>query len=137
MIIVVIGIILLFLVLLAWTWQSLGNMNNSKKIKFIVGGIIIIYILTFVIYTISKIGIAYDNQKAMKAIRTVFVILFTIVNSYIILPYIFRKIDQKNNDQIKKEKMQKSVIIVFIILVLLAILETNYFTEIQQRIITK
>ncbi len=137
MIIVVIAIIILFLVLLAWTWQSLGNMDNSKKIKFIVGGIIIVYIITFIIYTISKIGLTYNNQEAMKVIRTVFVILFTIVNSYIILPYIFRKIEQINNDEIKKEGMQKTIIIVLIIIVLLVIFETNYFAEVQHRIINK
>ena len=137
MVIVVIAIIILFLVLLAWTWQSLGNIDNSKKIKFIVGGLIIVYIITFIIYTISKIGLTYDNQEAMKVIRTVFVILFTIVNSYIILPYIFRKIEQINNDEIKKEGMQKTIIIVLIIIVLLVIFETNYFAEVQHRIINK
>lgn len=137
MVIVVIAIIILFLVLLAWTWQSLGNIDNSKKIKFIVGGLIIVYIITFIIYTISKIGLTYDNQEAMKVIRTVFVILFTIVNSYILLPYIFRKIEQINNGEIKKEKIQKNIIFVMIILVLLVIFETNYFAEVQQKIINK
>jgi len=43
----------------------------------------------------------------MNFIRTVFVILFTIINGYILLPYSFRKLDQINNEEIEKEKISK------------------------------
>jgi hypothetical protein len=126
-------IAILFLVLVGWTWHNLGGIGKIEKIKFIVSGIIIIYVL---IYSISKIGIAYENQEAMRAIRTVFVMLFTIVNGYIILPYIFRKLEQINNNEIEKEKLKKSIIILAIIIFILALIEIKYFADIQQSIIS-
>ena len=91
--------IVLFLVLIGWTWSSLGNIETKTKIICMVCGIIATYIITFIIYNISKIGITYENQEAMKTIRTVFVILFTI---YEILSLMFLFIINNSIYQLKE-----------------------------------
>ena len=80
MAVILIIIAILFLVLLGWSWNSLGSIDKKEKIKYIIIGLVLTYLLTFIIYAISKIGIQYDNKEAMKIIRTVFVLLFAIVN---------------------------------------------------------
>ena len=77
-------IAIIALILIAWMWTSLGSIEKKTKIICIIGGLIIVYILTFIIYSISKIGIVYEDAEVMKVVRTVFVGLFTIINGYII-----------------------------------------------------
>lgn len=129
-------VIILLLVLFGWTWQSLGSIEKPTKIACIIGGLIVVFIITFVIYNISKIGITYENKETMKLIRNVFVSLFTIVNSYVILPYSFRKLDKINNDEIEKEHLIKSIIILAIIILILGIFESSYLGSIQQGILS-
>ena len=129
-------VIILLLVLFGWTWHSLGSIEKTTKIACIIGGLIVVFIITFVIYNISKIGITYENKEAMKLIRNVFVSLFTIVNSYVILPYSFRKLDKINNDEIEKEHLIKSIIILAIIILILGIFESSYLGSIQQGILS-
>ncbi len=128
-------IIILFLVLIGWTWHSLGSIEKKEKTICIIVGIIIVYLITFVIFNISKIGIYYEDKTVMKVIRNVFGIIFTIVNGYMILPYIFKKLDQIKNDEIEKKQLIKSLIILIIVIVIIAIFETRYLGNIQKGIL--
>ena len=67
----------------------------------------------------------------MKIIKTVFVMLFTIINGYIILPYVFRKLEQINNDELDKEKIKKSIIIILCVFIILVIFEILYFRDLK------
>ena len=75
-------IIILLLVLLGWTWHNLGTIEKKTKVICIVSGLVIVYIITFIIFSISKIGINYESKEVMKTVQTIFVILFTIINGY-------------------------------------------------------
>ena len=135
MAVILIIIAILFLVLLGWSWNSLGSIDKKEKIKYIIIGLVLTYLLTFIIYAISKIGIRYDNKETMKMIRTVFVLLFAIVNGYILLPYSFKKIEKIKNEEIEEEKLTRSIIILLIIIVMLLIFESIYLGNLQQGIL--
>lgn len=135
MTVILIIILILLLVLLSWSWHSLGDIEKKTKIAIIVGGLVIVYLITFVIFSISKIGIDYQNKDAMKLIQTIFVMLFTIVNGYIILPYVFKKLNQINNEEIEKEKIIRSLIILAIIFIIIAIFEVSYLGNMQNGIL--
>lgn len=135
MTVILIIILILLLVLLSWSWYSLGDIEKKTKVAIIVGGLVIVYLITFVIFSISKIGIDYQNKDAMKLIQTIFVMLFTIVNGYIILPYVFKKLNQINNEEIEKEKIIKSLIILAIIFIIIAIFEVSYLGNMQNGIL--
>ena len=133
--VILIIIFILLLVLLSWSWHSLGDIEKKTKVAIIVGGLVIVYLITFVIFSISKIGIDYQNKDAMKLIQTIFVMLFTIVNGYIILPYVFKKLNQINNEEIEKEKIIRSLIILAIIFIIIAIFEVSYLGNMQNGIL--
>ena len=135
MTIILIIIAVLFLVLIGWCWNSLGSIEKQDKIKYIIVGLILTYIMTIIIYSISKIGIQYESKETMKMIRAIFQLLFTIVNGYMLLPYTFKKIEQIKNNTIKEEKIKKSIIILLIIIVLIFIFESMYLGNIQQEIL--
>ena len=69
----------MFLVLLGWTWSSLEDIEKTKKIEYIIVGFVAVYIITIIIYQISKIGISYENREIMKAIQNILVLVFSIV----------------------------------------------------------
>lgn len=127
--------LVMFLVLLGWMWNSLGTIEKKTKIICIIIGLVVTYIITFIIYNISKIGIEYESKEIMKQIRNIFVLLFTIVNGYVLLPYVFRKLEQINNDNLPKEKLQKSIVILLIIIILLFIFESMYLGNRQETIL--
>ncbi len=135
MTVILIIILILLLVLLSWSWHSLGDIEKKTKVAIIVGGLVIVYLITFVIFSISKIGIDYKNKDAMKLIQTIFVMLFTIVNGYVILPYVFKKLNQINNEEIEKEKIIRSLIILAIIFIIIAIFEVSYLGNMQNGIL--
>ncbi len=135
MTVIIMIMIVVFLVLIAWMWTSLGSIETKTKIICMISGLVIVYIITFIIYNISKIGIIYENKEVMKIIRNVFVILFTIINSYITLPYTFKKLEQINSEEIEKDKLTKSIIILLIIIVALSIFEVIYLGNSQQTIL--
>lgn len=135
MTIIFIILAILFIILLRWTWHSLGEIEKNTKVKSIIIGVIIIYIITLIVYLISKIGITYENKEAGNMLQTVFVILFTSINGYIILPYAFKKLNQINNDEINKEKFKKSFIKLSVIIIVLCVIEIFYFKGIQQGIL--
>ena len=128
--------ITLLLALLGWTWHSLGSVEKTTKIGCIIGGLVIVYIITFIIYNISKNGITYENEKIMKTIQNVFVPLFTIINSYIILPYTFKKIDKINNDELETSQLKRSILILIVIILVVGIFEVSYLGNIQQGILS-
>ena len=118
----------MFLVLLGWTWSSLEDIEKTKKIEYIIVGFVAVYIITIIIYQISKIGISYENREIMKAIL---VLVFSIVNGYILLPYIFKKIVQIQNDEIDDKKFKKSIVILITVIIILTIIESNYLANAQ------
>ncbi len=124
-------IIVMFLVLLGWTWSSLEDIEKTKKIEYIIVGFVVVYIITIIIYQISKIGISYENREIMKAIQNILVLVFSIVNGYILLPYIFKKIVQIQNDEIDDKKFKKSIVILITVIIILTIIESNYLANAQ------
>lgn len=133
---IIISIIaIMFIILIGWTWSSLGNVNKKQKIIYIICGIVVVYIFTSIIYGISKIGIVYESQEAKHLIQRIFVLIFTIINGYLLLPYIFKKIDEINNDEIQKETFYKSIKKIIIGIIVLLIIEIVYFKNIQNGIL--
>ena len=135
MIAILIIILVLFLVLIGWMWNSLGTIEKKMKVACIIIGFVIVYMITFITYNISKIGITYEDRSVMEVVRNVYVFLFTIVNGYILLPYVFKKLEQVNNDEIERQILIRSIIIILIIIVILAIFEIRYLGKMQQGII--
>ena len=133
---VIVCIIIAFAVILvAWMWHNLGDIEKSKKVTYIVGALIIMYFLTFIIYNLSKIGIKYDNKEAMKTIRTIYVSIFTLINSALIFPHLFKKVDQLNNEEIKPKDLRLTIERLSILIIIIFVFEFFYLGNIQKGII--
>jgi len=127
--------IVIFFILIAWTWQNLGSISKSKKVIFIVIGMIIVYTITLIIFNISKGKITYQNTDSQKTIQNVLVTVFTGLNGIALIPFIAKTFEKVYSKEIEKEKATKKIIIILVIFIVVIIFECGYLKETQEGIL--
>ena len=129
-------IIILFIVLFLWVWNNTKDFeDNSKKIIFSIVGLIFLFIITFIIFNISKIGITYPNKEILKQIRRIAILLCVPINGYLSLPHIAKIVSDIKTNSIDEEKSKKRIIVLSIIIVIAIIFEICYLKDFQKGII--
>ena len=129
MALIVITAIIIYLVLIAWTWQSLAFMDKIKKVIFIVIG------TTLFVFQMTKGGITYENPEMQKGIQNILVAVFTGINGIIIMPQIARIWDKMQEEERNKEVLGKRIIILIIVFIVCLIFESNYMKDTQESIL--
>lgn len=125
---------IIYFILIAWTWKSLGFIEKTKKVVFILIGIIIMYGITWIIFQIAKNGINYQNQAMQSTAQNILVAIFTGINGIIMMPQIGKILDKINEDEMKKEQLVKRIMILTIIFILCLIFESGYMKDTQEGI---
>ena len=129
-------IVILFVVLLFWTWNNSREFQeNTDKIKFILIGLMVLSLITWIIFNLSKIGIQYPNEDIMKELRKISVLLFIPINGFLSLPHmasIKSELHQVTRDD---EKIKRKIIILGIVFILAIIIEILYLNDFQNGII--
>lgn len=132
---IIITAIIVYFILIAWTWQSLGFIERSKKIIFILIGIVLMYGITFIIFQIAKNGITYQNVEIQSNVQNVLVVIFTGINGIIIMPQVGKMLDKVREDEIKKEKLIKRIVVLILVFILCLIFESEYMKNTQEGIL--
>ena len=135
MVIIISIIVAVYLLMIAWTWQSLESLEKTKKVAFIVIGIIISYIVTLIIFNISQQGVNYQNEITKHEIKKILVLLFTALNGVIFIPYIAKLFTRVKENEIEDYKLKKKIIILVIIFIICMFFENMYLKDIQNGII--
>lgn len=135
MTLVIVTAIIIYLVVIAWSWQSLGSIGKTKKIIFILVGIILMYLITLVVFRTTKGDIDYQDIKIQNSIQSVIVAICTGINGMIIMPQIGKILDQINENQIGKEQLIKRCLILVVVFVICLIFESGYMKDTQQGIL--
>ena len=129
-------IIILFAVLLFWTWNNTKDFKETKsKIKFIIIGIITLSILTLILFNISKIGINYPNKGIMKEIRNISLLIFIPINGFFTLPHLASISSEINLGTKEEEKIKRKIIILAIVFLIVTVIETIYLKDFQNGIL--
>ena len=103
----------MYIILIAWCFHNLGNIEPFKKILCIGLLILILYIATSITFNISKSEVIYPNAQMIGIVKQTLVWIFAGLNGFIVMPYICREIEAlyqeninlKNNLKILKEKL--------------------------------
>ena len=132
---IIIMIFILYSVVIGWTWNNLGDVDKIKKILIIAGEILLIYLITLIVYAISKNGIDYTNTEVEKNIKIVIVTLFTGFNSLIILPFLNKQIIKLKEKETEEKSIIKKVAIMFLIFIVCLIFECGYMKDTQKGIL--
>lgn len=128
-------IIILFIVLFIWTWNSLGENEKKQKVLYIVIGSIVVYIITKIILAISASSVVYPNEEIAKQVGNILASIFTPINGFILLPQIAKWREELNKKEISKAKFKQKLFILFIIFIAIIFLESSYLTDTQIGII--
>ena len=135
MLLIILMTFILYSVAIGWTWNNLGDIDKAKKILIIAGELIVIYIITLILFGISKNGIEYTNKDVEGNIKNVIVALFTGFNSLIVLPYLNKQIIKLKEKETDEKNIIKKLLIMFLIFVVCIIFECGYMKDTQKGII--
>ena len=128
-------IIAIFLILISWTWHNLGNIDKTKKVITIIASLIIMYVITLIIFNISKINVDYKSEEEMIAVRNVLVLLFTFINGLIVMPSFGKIINRVKENEITKEQASKKFLITLAIFIIVLFFECGYLKDTQKGIL--
>ena len=135
MTVIMIVAILIFIISIVWVWHNLGNIERPRKIAFIIIGLAIIYLITLIIYNFSNPDIIYPSQEIEKYVSNVLIMIFTGLNSLILLPFIANLFDKILEEEIEKDQVKKRLIIILVIFVICIFIEKGYLKDTQEGII--
>ena len=129
-------ILILFAVLILWIWNNTKDFeDNLKKIIFSIVGIVSLFIITLIIFNISKIGITYPSKEILKQVRRISILLCVPINGYLSLPHIAKIVSDIKTNSINDEKSKKRIIILAIVIIIATIFEICYLKDFQKGII--
>ena len=135
MFLIIIVIIAIYAVSFAWTWHNLGAIDKLKKIAVIIIGNIIMYIITIIIFNISKSGIDYNNVELQTAVSNTIVSIFTGINGIIVIPQIAKILEKIKENEIDRNLASKRFAIILIVFILCIIFECGYIKDTQKGIL--
>ena len=135
MTVIMIVAMLIFVISIVWIWHNLGNIERPRKIAFIIIGLVIIYLITLIIYNFSNPDIIYPSEEIEKYVSNVLIMIFTGLNSLILLPFIANLFDKILEEEIEKDQVKKRLIIILVIFVICIFIEKGYLKDTQEGII--
>lgn len=135
MLLIIFITIILYLVSIAWTWHSLEDVKKSKKILYISIGFIVTYVITLIIFNISKGEIQYQKAEIQNQIQNILVAVFAGINSIITMPYIGKLISKIHEGEIDKTTVLKKILIIVVIFIICIIFESGYMQDTQEGIL--
>lgn len=127
--------IVFILVVSAFTWYTLDQLETVEKLLFIAIGLTISTIITTVLFNIAAQNIEYPAIEMMKSVRKVTVFAFMPINAIAFMPFIGKQMSQLRFDEITKIEFAKRVIILIGVLLLLVIFEDKYLIDMQKGIL--
>lgn len=131
---IILIMIIIYLVVIAWTWNNLEDLEKHKKIIIIGIGLLIVFIITNIIFAISKAGINYQNAEIQKDVGNIMIALFTGVNA-LILPLLFKNILKMKNGEMEETIFKTKMGVGVIVFLLIMCLECGYIKDIQKGIL--
>lgn len=128
-------IIIIYLVAIAKTWTNLEELEKHKKIIIIGIGIIVLYLVTNIIFSISTNSIEYQNGNMQNSVKNMLTILFTGINALIFIPWITKNVVKIKNNEIETKSFQMKLLIIGTVFVVCMIVENIYMKNIQKGIL--
>lgn len=128
---IIIVVIALFIVLLGFTWYRLEAYEGLEKIIYSVAGILISWLITSILFSLSSKGMDYINAEIKHEISKILVLVFTPINGIIYMPYIAKIISKLRFDEINRKEVIKKICIMIVIFIAISFVEVAYLKNIQ------
>lgn len=123
--------IAIFAIAILMIYTNIYEFEKEKKIQFIIIGIVTIAIFTWIIVSISSIGIQVENKEYLKISKLSSILIFAPINAIFALPYLGNIINKSKQDRLTNGQVKTRVVILLVILVIIAIIEVSYIKSFQ------
>lgn len=123
--------IVIFAIAILMIYTNIYEFEKEKKIQFIIIGIVTIAIFTWIIVSISSIGIQVENKEYLKISKLSSILIFAPINTMFVLPYLGNIINKLKQERLTNGQVKTRVVILLIILVIIAIIEVSYIKSFQ------
>ena len=114
-------------------YYCLGDIEKKEKIIFIAVGTGIMYILTSIVYWISTMGI--EITEVSETGKNLITFLFVPVNGLIILPILAKSYAKLKYGNISNKVFANRILVLAVLLIIILIIECNYFRQIQEQVV--
>lgn len=129
-------VFLLFVVYIVWTWNSTKEFEDQKiRIAYLIVGTLFIAMVTLIIFLVSKIGVNYPKKEMVGQVQKIVLLVFTPINGFVVLTQLSSVFQQIRSGMVSKEKMDKKIKTLLIVFIILIIIECIYFKNVQYGII--
>ena len=113
-------------------YHNTYNLEQQKKAKLIICGVLATIIITIIIVNICSQGMKTEFTKQLSIIKIVSILLFSPINLILSVPYIGHILNEYEVKIINEEKAKKKLIILLAILILVGVFEINYIQSFQR-----
>lgn len=129
----IVGIIsiVIFAIAILMISTNIYEFEKEKKIQFIIIGIIVMLVLTWIIVSISSIGIQVENKEYIRISKLSSVLIFAPINSIFALPYLGNIINKLKQERLTNGQVNTRALILLIILIIIGIIEVSYIKSFQ------
>ena len=131
MALIVIFNIILYILLLIWTYKNMYSLELKTKVIYTFAILIVIYIVTKILYNIGGNPIGKELGNAAVTFNRIMLIIFIGINGLITMPHIASALSKYNDKQIDEKGLKKRIVIIGIIFIVFLIFEFNYIKNMQ------
>ena len=126
--------LIIYFINIAWTWKSLGEIEKTQKVVFIILGLLGLFIITLITFNISAKNIQYIHQGE-NITRNILVSIFTGINGIIVMPQLAKILEKIKNGNLEKNHIRNRIILLITILIICLIFECGYMENTLQGIV--
>lgn len=126
--------IIIYIVAGVMVYHNLYNYDKPRKIKLMVIGFIVTFIVTVMICVISASGIN-ANKNYISIARNTSMLVFAPINSIIALPYICNVLNKYKDKRINEQQLKMKILIFSIVLIFVLIFEISYIKDFEMGLI--
>ena len=128
---IIIVVIALFIVLVGFTWYRLEAYEGMEKVIICVAGILISWLITSILFSISSNGMEYMNEDIKHEVSKILVLVFTPINGIASMPILAKIMSRIKFDEIDSKEAVKQILILGIVLIIIFVIEVMYLRNIQ------
>ena len=118
--------IAIYIIAILMVTTNIYEFKKEQKLNFIIIGIFVILIITWIIVAFSSNGIEVGEERFLKTAKMVSVLLFAPINTIFALPYLGNVLNKYKQERLKPEQVQKRLLVLGIALIFVMIIEANY-----------
>ena len=128
---IIIVVIALFIVLVGFTWYRLEAYEGMEKVIICVAGILVSWLITSILFSISSNGIEYMNEEVKNEVSKILVLVFTPINGIAFMPILAKTMSRLKFDEIDSKEAVKQVFTLLAVFIIICVIEVMYLRNIQ------